>query len=404
MVAQVAYNCAAVASLPFKGAEILFISAIFLFLAVTFAVTFFDVTIKQLYPSFLDPTVAARLAEVQRLFPNLGASDVVKGGDGGADALTVKRHTIAHPETGAPIEYDAVTAAQPYIATKSVDDDLLYVLANNQCFSTISGYCSCTVRGYVMLSSILTAAGMCMGYMWTHNALVDPKAGNWIDQFALLGYLMGFLTALVMCGPDSNAVYRNADMLLFTNYPLSGPASWVGKLHGLGIGAFVLLPFLAHLINALLWGSSMPNYHTVITGSAGILVMALCFGASGWLKGKIPGFTDLVSEKLSILFETLTLFAAFLSFIQYEVYASAVCAGHADLFNGLVLLGMFAPIALMARRQCNAPTTFAFMPSLLLMNQGQPVATFGPCPTLDYDQTGTAVPHIKSKLSTIPVL
>lgn len=404
------YNCSIIQSLPSKGTELLVVGCIFMFLCVCFAVSFLDVAAKQLFPSFLDPVVAARLAEIQRMFPNLGAAAKKKNkknnnnkseegsqcGDDesiSAEGVDVKPHTIPHPVTGAPIFYDGVVAPEPYISTKSVDEDLVVIMANNSAFSTVSDYCSCTVRGYAMLSVMLIACGMCLSFLYIHHITVEERAGNWLGQLSLLGYMMCFLTGIVMCGPSSDAVARNANQLLW--FSVGFDHDWVMSLHGIGIVCFVLLPLGAQILNAWSWGKdTMPNYDFVMTMSGIIFASAAMFGISPKLH-ECNICTELTGKKLSITFEIVAVFSAMVSFISYEYYAPAVCAGHEATWQKIVYATLFAPLLLMARHQMNSIDKYISPPSLLLTYQGAPVATAGPCSVIRYNNVlAHELPHI----------
>jgi len=105
------------------------------------------------------------------------------------------------------------------VAGRSVDEDLIVVLANKNAFGTVSEYCSSTVRGYAMLSTTLLVAGFALSYMWIHNAMVDPRNNDFWGKLALVGYCLVFCTGVVMCKPSSYAVDRDANICLWSNVP-----------------------------------------------------------------------------------------------------------------------------------------------------------------------------------------
>jgi len=148
----------------------------------------------------------------------------------------------------------------------------------------------------------------------------------------------------------------------------------------------VLLPLLAHLITALVNGPDvMPNYHTTIFFVIVQLVAAVLFWACTALPGKIPGFTKMQGGKLSITFETILVFITFIADVEYEQYASMVCAGNQNIFTVLMIVTFVAPFLMIARHSCWAPTEFTAGPGFLLMLDGSPVATMGTCPALSFD-------------------
>jgi len=382
--APTAFNCAVTAALPFGGAEVLVLTLVLLALIVAFCVVFIDVGVKQMWPSkFLDPAVQARVAQIQAAFPKLGGGTQAAPQ---ADAVSVVK-----PAT--TIDYDQVVATDPYIAGLSVDEDLIHILANNKVFSTVSSYCSSTVRGYAMLSTTLMCAGMCLSYLWTHNALVDPTTGDTASKFALLGYMLVFLTGIVMCGSNGNAVYRNANIALFGNLSTS-PETPLLRLHEVGIVSFILLPLLAHGYRAYTLGHSMPNYAGTITGISLQLSGAIAFGLANWLGGKC-GISKVFAQKCSILAEIFCVFMSFAAFMQYEFYATAVCANYLTQFTSLLGAAMALPIArLCAKHYKGAPTSFVTPASVMLMKNGQPVAIAGPASALSFDQQNLVIPSV----------
>ena len=401
------FDCSSVDRLPMKGLETLLLSSFFLLFIVCFNVSFIDVCVKQLFTSFIDPVVVARLAEIQRMFPNLGmarraeedaeARAALAGAEAEAEqagVVPVKEHTLT-AEDGTIIRYDRVCAAEAYIAGKSVDDDMLFILANNECFGTVSSYCSSTVRGYAMLSAMLVSSSMCMGFMWSHNVIIDRSAGDWVGYIGLLGYVMAGLTGVVMCGPSDNSVHRNANLALFTNIPLEDPYRKMLSLHGIGIGGFVLLPLISHWLTALTLGKDkMPNYAVTMAACSFQFSAAIMFGLSTYLPKHCPSFSKLLGRKLSIFTEIILVFGSYIAFVQYEFYAAAACANRVAEFHTILLVCMFAPFAMCARHTCWAPTSYATPPSLMLMYQGAPVATYGPCPVAAYNGATIALPRI----------
>ena len=406
------YNCDFVGKLPYGGAEILGLAAVFMLLVVNFAVAFLSVTAKQLWPSMLDPVVANRLIATQKMFPGLGANsdgsstttteqeETENSEESSSPSIPVKKHTLKHPVTGAPIEYNRVVAAEAYIAGKSVDEDLFTMLLNNKAYGTVSSYCSSTVRGYTMLSTMLMCAGMILSFLCIHNILVDPTQGGTLGTISLIGYCMCFLTAMVMCGP-SHAVFRNANIWLTTNIPQTGSPDKMERLHGIGIVSFCLLPMVSHLLYALFNKDKMPNYTETMSGVIIEIIAAASFGISGALNKLLPGkVSGTMSNKIGIACEVFAVFSSFLGFVNYEYYATAACAGHLDTWHTILIVAMFAPWALVARHFCWAPTSFTTPPSLLFMNDNTPVATYGPCPALSFNGSTFNADGVSSSSST----
>jgi hypothetical protein len=400
------FNCDTTANLPFSGAEILVLSLVFLFAVVCFCVTFIDVGIKQMWPAkYLDPAVQARITQIQTQFPNLGQGSAAASSNEEEEATehTTFVKVVKPKDKTTPVAYNTVVCPSAYIAGKSVDEDLIYVLANNSAFSTVSAYCSSTVRGYTMLSTTLMTAGMCLGYLWVHNSIVDPQAGGPAGKVALLGYVMVFFTSIVMCGPCGHAVYRNANIAMWSNLPITicGKYNPLLHLHELGIGSFVLLPLLAHGYRALSEGETMPNYQGALFGCACQLIGAILFGLANWLGGKVSWFPEVLSGKCAILAEIVCVFASFLAYLQFEFYGTAVCANYLTGFHSLMLAAVGAPLTLFCvKHACFAPSSFATPASLLLLNDGTPVATSGPCTALSYDQVDTIIPNLSAQPSS----
>ena len=363
------FSCVGVNSLPFGGAEILIIACLFLFLMVMICVTFIDVAFKQMWPSqLLDPAVVQRVAKIQQDFPELGEQ---KGKDG--------------------INYSRVVSQEPYISGRSVDEDLIYILANNNAFGTVSSYCSSTVRGYNALSALLLTAGMVISFLWVHNCMINPRVGSWARVLSEVGYILVFLTGFVMTGPNGHSVYRNANIALWSNIPTS---SSLLKLHDIGIVGFCLVPMLTHSYELITEGSSMPNYHGQLYGVVAQLVGAVCFVGPPLLQkaGKIDG---VMSNKLAILGEIVAVFSSFITYVQIEFYATAVCSGYYETFNAAIYASMFGPLTIfVARHYKNAPTSFVTSPSVMLMTSGIPVAMSGPMPILAFDQADDTLPVI----------
>ena len=395
------YHCQSTANLPFGGAEILVLSFLFLFLVVTLCVTFIDVGLKQMWPgTFLDPAVAARVAQIRKEFPK-----ITPEGRTAKDApgLVYCGQPIASQPSSVPggvgmtvaeedLQYTSVVSSAPYVAGLAVDEDLIYVLANGDAFGTVSDYCSSTVRGYAMLSSTLLCAGICLGYLWVHNAAVFPSWGqSWPGYAELLGYVLIFLTGIVMCGPCGNTVFRNANIVLFTSVPTN---SAVLKLHGIGVGGFVALGLLAHGYAILTQGSELPDFAGAVIGVLAQLIGAVAFAVASLLaKWKI--YSDVMGKKVQILAEIACLFATFLAYIQWVIYPASVCANYSAQFQKIMIATVLAPFAVfVVKHYGGGPTSFATPPSLMLMNHGVPVATSGPVPVLQYDQNNTQLPVV----------
>eukprot|EP00672_Neobodo_designis_P024333 CAMPEP_0174828114 /NCGR_PEP_ID=MMETSP1114-20130205/1146_1 /TAXON_ID=312471 /ORGANISM="Neobodo designis, Strain CCAP 1951/1" /LENGTH=380 /DNA_ID=CAMNT_0016061823 /DNA_START=147 /DNA_END=1289 /DNA_ORIENTATION=- len=372
--------CAATLALPFGGGEILLLACFFLFIVVTFCVTFLDVAAKQWWPSkLLDPAVAARVEEIQNKFP----------------ALKEGPASPEDPKTASDIPtYTHVVSQEAYIAGRTVDEDLVFILANNNAFSTVSSYCACTVRGYAMLSVTLLCAGITLGFLWINNVSVYAPAGDLAGKLALLGYVLVFLTGIVMTNPNSQAVNRDANICLWTNVPLKlwGHSNPTLKLHDVGIVGFVAIPLFSHIYTIIVSGKTMPNYEGAVTGAAAQLIGAVLFGASSLLNGR--GLTSLQSKKCSIMAEVVCVFASFLAYLQWEFYATAACNNAVAHFNTLMLSAAAVPFGFIAKHYWCAPTSFPAEPSVLLMNGDEPAAASGPAPTLVFDQYPAAVPNL----------
>ena len=396
------YNCDFVDKLPYKGTEILTIAGIFMFIILNFSVDFFGLIAKQLWPSLLDPVVANRVAMIQRMFPGLGSRtddedeyDNENNEEEDDDDMTPKKkkpfsssiYSYTHPVTGQAIEYDSVCAQEAYISGKSIDEDLILTLANNYDYGTVSEYCACTTRGYVMLSTMLMTSGMCLSFMAIHNQMVDPTQGGILGTISLAGYSMCFLTGMTMTSVGPPPVFRNANIWLTTNMPMSGEPKKFIKLHTLGIVSFCLVPMICHLLYALGNKDKMPNYGETMTGIAGQLLGAIAFGVMGVLPKYVPSFSKKDSNKYGIAAELAVVFASFLAFINYEYYATASCAGHVNTWHAILLFCMVAPFGFVVRHSCWAPTSFTSPPSLVLMKDKKPVATVGPCPAVSFNDS-----------------
>merc|ERR1719487_712451 len=153
---------------------------------------------------------------------------------------------------------------------------------------------------------------------------------------------MCFLTGMTMTSVGSPPVFRNANIWLTTNMPMSGEPSKFIKLHTIGIVSFCLIPMLCHLYYALENKDRMPNYNATMTGIAWQLIGAVAFGGMGELPKYIPGFSKKDADKYGITAELVVVFASFLAFVNYEYYATAACAGHVTEWYGIMMFCMFA--------------------------------------------------------------
>lgn len=384
------FNCAVTAGLPFGGYELIGLTLVYLFVVVTVCVTFIDVALKQAWPDkYLDPVVAARVKQLQKAFPLIG-----KLTSGTSEALDAKLDP--NVASGAIPMYNKIVSQSAYIAGRSVDEDLTIILANNDAFPTVSSYCSCTVRGYNNLSTLLLSSGMIMGFLWILNGVVNPESADAAGRWALLGYIMVFLTSFVMCGPADTAVYRNANIALWSNLPLQVDKkdNPLLRLHELGIGSFIILPFLAHGYTALSKGSAMPNYDGVVYGCLAQLGGAICFAIPGLLH-KLKIITSVQSNQYQIIGEIICVFASFLTYVQNQMYASAVCVGVYDQFNYLMYAAAAAPFALfIMQHYANAPTSFPNDASVVLMYNAMPVGVSGPAEVLAFNQNPAVLPVV----------
>lgn len=320
------------------------------------------------------------------MFPGLGSQIENEVNDDGIlnKPNKSKKHIFKHPVSGQEIEYDSVCAAESYISSKSIDDDLLLSLANNSCYGTVSEYCAVTTRGYSMLSTMLMTAGMCLSFMAIRNQLVDPTQRGPLGTISIAGYCLCFLTGITMTSVGK-PVFRNANIWLTTNIPESGSPSKVIKLHTFGIVSFCLIPMLCHLVYAIFNKETMPNYSETMAGIAAQLGSAIVFGVIGVLPKYIAGFSNKDANRYGIATELLVVFSSFLAFVNFEYYSTASCAGHLDFWHGLLIVCMCAPFLLVTRHFCWAPTSFTTPPALMLMNGDVPVATFGPCPAIAFN-------------------
>lgn len=252
-----------------------------------------------------------------------------------------------------------------------------------------------------MLSGLLVACGFVCSFMWMHNAIVQPRTGTWFGTIGLVGYNMILFTSVIMDHPNKKAVNRVANIFLFTNIPFAGKAGKLIKFHTIGVVSFALLPVLVHITEALSWGrANMENYwQTLILCAIGV-VFALGMGASGSKTiCKLLHIPRTTGDKFSILFETCTILTAIIEFMQFEFYASAACAGNVNLFQGLLLVAIFTPFALMAKRPVFSPGDYTLAPSVMLMKDGEPVAISGPCSAVAFNQKALSgpLPHVKSE-------
>jgi len=390
------YDCDVLNRLPFQGTEVLVFASLFLALIVVWSVVYADVVFKQWAPAtFLDPFVWTRVQQIQAAFPNLALPPADKArlyGDGGASDATadapVPPSHYATLEDGTTVKYDEVRATEAYISTKTVDLDLLVVLANNSAFSTMSGYSAATSRGYAMLATMLSAAAFTTTLLCLHNFVVDPRAAapGWMNvrwgAVALCFYPFILCTAIVMTSVG-DTVYRQSNIMLWTSFPykLNGAENPIRRLHVFGVVMFGLAPMLCHLSQALTWGKeSMPNYATASALMLATVAGLATFGISNlfgtcWL----PHTTKLQGKKVSILGEWVMMMSAFLAFTHWETFPTMYCTGQSATFEKLLLGAFFAPFVYVARGQLWAPNDYTTQPSLMLTYKGVPQAVAGPC-------------------------
>ena len=382
--------------LPYGGTEILIASSVFLFLCCLWSLVYADIVFKQWFPStFLDSTVTTMIAQVKEALPNLQLSDEDK-----LKLYDDEMKGVSHYATatdGTPIQYNAVAAQESYIASKTIDLDMMLIFLNNNTFSTMSEYSADTVRGYNMLSSTLTSAAFCLTFLGLHNFYVDPRAAApgflnipWgvLSVFFYPGLLC---TAIVMTGP-SGIVNRKSNICLFSNLPnnLQGKSNPICGLHVAGVVLFAV-PAIIHLIQLIAWGSStMPNYATDLTLLCLALGGALVFGL-GSIWHKIPNTNGITGNNISITGEWFMMICCILSCAHWESYPTMYCSGNASSFQNVLYVAFLAPFALVARNQIWAPTQFATVPSLLLLYNGVPTGTYGPSPVEAYH--GEEVPN-----------
>ena len=159
------YDCAILSRFPLEGQEVLIFASLFLVLIVAWSIVYADVVVKQWAPKkFLDPSVLARVEQIQKSLPNLALSDAEKEHLYESDAtngVVVADPHYARLEDGTPVEYDAIRAAEAYISGKTIDLDLLVVLANNSAYCTMSQYSAAATRGYSMLATTLSGTAFC---------------------------------------------------------------------------------------------------------------------------------------------------------------------------------------------------------------------------------------------------
>jgi hypothetical protein len=393
--ASYGFDCAVLGKLPYGGTEILYASALFLGLTLLWGVTYADIVFKQWFPTqFVDPSVQAVMAQVKAALPNLNLSAEEKKKLYSPESKTSSHYAMA--SDGTPVKYDAVASQESYIASKTIDLDMMYQVLNNNTFSTMSEYSADTVRGYNMLSCMLSSAAFGLTFLALHNFYVDPRAiapGFLNIQWGVLAvfFYPGILcTAFVMTGPSS-IVNRNSNICLMSNLPskLAGNKNPLRGLHVLGVVLFAF-PAIQHLGALLSWGpATTPNYATDMT----LLLLALA-GAAVFGVGNIwHKFSNnaVMGNNVSITGEWFMMICCFLSCAHWEAYPTMYCSGNVTSFQIMLYGAFLAPFALVARNQIWAPTAYATTPSLLLMYQGQPTATWGPCPVEAYH--GEEVPN-----------
>jgi hypothetical protein len=105
----------------------------------------------------------------------------------------------------------------------------------------------------------------------------------------------------------------------------------------------------------------MPNYYQTIAWLAvQIAAMAVFAGLQAVIGGTSPlpyaGVTTrLQAKKVSILMETILVFASFIGNLRFEQFAPAFCTGHDTSLQAIISAAILAPFAFIAVRQCNAP-------------------------------------------------
>jgi len=406
------FKCVGIHDLPFHGNEILVIEIIYLALACVYAVTFIDVALKQTWPSkFLDSVVFQRVAKLKEDFPGItnkqqsrpmsvtSAEEASETDPLGLDDESQWDPVIKATKqdgTLTTIPYNKIVSQEPYVASCCVDEDITFMLANEGAFGTISDYCSCTVRGYALLSTILPMACVSLGFLWIHNAVVFPIGDNYARYFTVVGYFLGFLTANIMITPSRNMTVRNRNILLWDSIALP---NWLENLHDYGIVGWALVPMLANLYQVIAQpvpGHQLPNRQWIIVGIVAQVIGLVAFEGPSLLH-KFKVLTENQSKQLGYFGEVLVLFASFLTFVQIETYSAAACANYVSTMGYLILGTPFAVFAaLCVKHYAGAPVApYANGPSVLLMNGDAPVATSGTVPVLNYNRQTSFLPTVQ---------
>lgn len=405
------FTCIGIHDLPFHGTEILVISIIYLAMIAMYATSFVDVALKQTWPEkYLDEEVHKRVKKLQRDFPKLmpkkkqdegETAPIVKSCEGEDEEEEEEESEVLHVQTMEgktvelnSLEYDTVVSQQPYHASCCIDEDLIYILANNSAYSQVSSFCSSTVRGYALLSTMLPMVGITLGFMWIHNAMIDPIGDNYARYTGIVGYFLVFLTGIVMCGPNSNTVHRNRNILLWDSVATN---SWVLKAHEVGIVGFALVPMLGNLWQVLFTtDAELPNRAAMWYGIMAQIIGLIFFEGPGLIE-KCHCLTSIQAKQIGIIGEIVCIMASMLTFVQIESYSSAACAQMVGTFDLAVLGAIFGVLATLCVKTYNgAPTgTYINNPSVMLMNYGTPVATSGPVPVLNYNREAAILPIVQ---------
>ena len=392
------FDCVGIHRLPFKGTEILVLTIVYLALVAMYCATFIDVAIKQAWPAkFLDAVVMKRIQKLQEDFPRLKPTTGVSEEDeedqdeewDAAVKVTKADGTLGE------IRYDSIVSQEPYAATSCIDEDLTFILANNTAYSTVSSYCSSTVRGYAMLSTMLPVIGTTLGFLWVHNAMINPIGDNYARYLAAIGYFMCFLTGIVMCQPDSKTVHRNRNILLWSSVLTNNK---VLRLHGIGIVGFCVVPMLGNVMQLWWAGPELPNRAAMHLGIVCQVVGLVIFEGPSLVK-KCHLLTSLQAAHIGIIGEILCVMASIISFVQIETFSSAACSQMVSTY-ALVVAGTVPSVMaiLFVKHYAGAPTrTFANGPSVMLMNGSIPVAVSGPAPVLNYNREMAILPIIQPK-------
>mmetsp|Transcript_10845 Transcript_10845/g.16356 ORF Transcript_10845/g.16356 Transcript_10845/m.16356 type:complete len:399 (-) Transcript_10845:32-1228(-) len=393
------YYCEGVRSLAFDGGLILYLALAYFALITAYCVAFVKVAVKQKWPDkFLAQVVRKRVQKLQEKFPGLRPKKKGDGSEWNANIPQTVGGTVQHGKD--TIHYDGVVSQAPYIASTTVDDDLTFILANNGAFGSVSSYCSCTVRGYALLSTLLTISGCFMGFLWVHNTAVSPISSE--DRIAryshIVGYFLVFLTGLIMCAPTDQAVYRTRNIALWFTFEITNQD--IVDLHPIGIFGFIAIPMCGniYLLATLPHDELPPEWPAMVVGIVAQVVGIIAFVVPGILP-KLHIITGVTGNQLCFFGEIFCLIVTMLSFIHNETYTTAVCADMVSWYymaTAAVCLGTLALFVFLPPLKSNEAAKYDEC-SVVLMHKQVPVALSGPTPVQNFDSDDRRLPRIKNR-------